>query len=431
MKLSWNDGWFFCETFSEELLIEDIHTPDMKAVRLPHSVTETPFNYFSEQTYQKVSGYKKSFHAPLEWQDKLIRCHFDGVGHEATVFINGASIFTHTGGYTAFSVELNKHLVYGKQNELVLKVDSRETLNCPPFGYVIDYMTYGGIYRDVFLEVLNASSIEDVFYYTTNLLNTDRTLHVQTTLSLSAMNHLNLYKLRFELVDKQGQAVLQRDMEALSLERNKMGEDESLIVKIALPEVILWDLSTPYVYQLKVSLTDMSSQDKTTTLCDEKHISCGFREAFFDARGFWLNGQLVKLRGLNRHQSYPYVGYAMPKRPQVLDAHIMKHELHLNAVRTAHYPQSKHFIEACDQLGLLVFTEIPGWQHIGDQTWQDRALTQVEEMVTQYRNHPSIVLWGVRINESADHHPFYEKTNACARRLDPSRQTGGARHQSR
>ncbi|MDE6063367.1 MAG: glycoside hydrolase family 2 protein, partial [Lachnospiraceae bacterium] len=138
-------------------------------------------------------------------------------------------------------------------------------------------------------------------------------------------------------------------------------------------------------------------------------------------------GKRVRLRGLNRHQSYPYVGYAMPKSMQRMDADILKKELGLNAVRTSHYPQSHDFLDRCDELGLLVFTEIPGWQHIGDEAWKEQAVRNVEDMVKQYRNHTSIILWGVRINESGDDDAFYRRTNEAAHRLDPTRQTGGVR----
>ena len=97
-------------------------------------------------------------------------------------------------------------------------------------------------------------------------------------------------------------------------------------------------------------------------------------------------------------------------------------------MRTSHYPQSHYFIDECDRRGLLVFTEIPGWQHIGDEKWIDRAVENVREMVCQYRNHPSIVLWGVRINESQDNDAFYTRTNALAHELDPSRPTSGVRY---
>lgn len=96
-------------------------------------------------------------------------------------------------------------------------------------------------------------------------------------------------------------------------------------------------------------------------------------------------------------------------------------------MRTSHYPQSHYFLERCDELGLLVFTEFPGWQHIGDDTWKAQAVVNAEDMIRQYRNHPSIILWGVRINESPDDDPFYEKTNAVAHKLDPTRPTGGVR----
>ena len=121
------------------------------------------------------------------------------------------------------------------------------------------------------------------------------------------------------------------------------------------------------------------------------------------------------------------MGYAMPESMQRMDADILKYELGVNAVRTSHYPQSHYFIDQCDRIGLLVFMEIPGWQHIGDEAWKDQAVINVRDMVMQYRNHTSIILWGVRINESQDDDDFYRRTNAAARELDPSRPTGGVR----
>ena len=428
MKQYWNENWLFIDEFSEDLLTRGIQLQAMTSVRLPHSVVETPFNYFSELSYQKVTGYKKEFYAPLEWQKKVVNLTFEGVAHQATVYLNGQMIDTHVGGYTAFTVGLDDHLEFGVQNELVVKVDSRETLNCPPFGYVVDYMTYGGIYREVYLEVLEKAHIRDIFIFCKAILTAQRMLVVQTTLSYEAITHLEDYDLHVSLLDEADHAILHTAFECGLLQSNGQHRAEvGLVCELALPEVRLWDVDDPYRYQLKVALMQRTSSGIGQSLCDEKQIPCGLRDVYFDEQGFWLNGRLLKLRGLNRHQSYPYVGYAMPKRPQVLDAHIMKNELGLNAVRTAHYPQSKHFIEACDALGLLVFTEMPGWQHIGDEDWKKVALEEVEAMVRQYRNHPSIFLWGVRINESADDHTFYDRTNALAKRLDPSRQTAGVR----
>jgi beta-galactosidase len=158
--------------------------------------------------------------------------------------------------------------------------------------------------------------------------------------------------------------------------------------------------------------------------------SCvGFRSAEFCRDGhFLLNGKPLKLFGLNRHQTYPYIGAAAPARLQQLDADILKYELGCNMVRTSHYGQSPHFLNRCDEIGLLVLEEIAGWQHIGDETWQALAVQDLRAMIIRDRNHPSIVLWGVRINESPDHDDLYRRTNALAHDLDPTRQTGGVRN---
>ena len=193
----------------------------------------------------------------------------------------------------------------------------------------------------------------------------------------------------------------------------------SLTATITAP--LLWDTEEANLYILKTQLY----QDNT--LLDETETTFGIREAVFKKDGFYLNGRKLRIRGLNRHQSFPYVGYAMPKSMQRLDADLLKKELGLNAVRTSHYPQSHYFLERCDELGLLVFTEFPGWQHIGDDSWKAQAVANAEDMIRQYRNHPSIILWGIRINESPDDDAFYEKTNAVAHKLDPSRPTGGVR----
>lgn len=151
----------------------------------------------------------------------------------------------------------------------------------------------------------------------------------------------------------------------------------------------------------------------------------------FKSDGLYLNSRKLKIRGLNRHQSFPYIGYAMPESMQIMDADILKYELGLNAVRTSHYPQSHAFIKRCDEIGLLVFTEMPGWQHIVREEWKNQACVNLKEMIVQYRNHPSIFMWGVRINESKDDNSFYTRTNAIAKALDPTRARAGVRANKR
>ena len=189
-----------------------------------------------------------------------------------------------------------------------------------------------------------------------------------------------------------------------------------------LTDIELWSLDYPVRYGLGTALhfSDGSVDDNGA-------FPFGFREARFKDEGFYLNGELLKLRGLNRHQMFPYIGQAAPKRLQERDADIIKYELGCNIVRTSHYPQSPHFLNRCDEIGLLVFEEIPGWQHIGDEDWQALSIRDVQAMIERDWNHPSIIIWGVRINESLDNTEFYTKTNQLARELDPIRPTGGVR----
>ena len=184
-----------------------------------------------------------------------------------------------------------------------------------------------------------------------------------------------------------------------------------------LADIALWDIDSPTLYTLELSYGG-----------DTLATRFGFRSAQFTDEGFLLNGRKLKLRGLNRHQSYPYAGYGLGRSAQEQDAEILKHQLHVNIVRTSHYPQSPWFLDHCDRIGLLVFEEIPGWQHIGDAAWKAEAVENVRRMIRRDWNHPSIIIWGVRINESLDDHDFYFETNRVAHELDSTRQTGGVRY---
>ncbi len=406
-----NNGWRFSETYSEEMIQEGYDDHLFNSVRLPHTCKETPFHYFDEEIYQMVSLYRKMIYAPVEWQEKCVLLTLDGVAHESEVFLNGEKIGEHHCGYTAFTIDISSYLKFGKDNVLAVKVDSRESNNIPPFGYVIDYMTYGGIYRDVYLEVKNSCYLEDVCLKSE--LNLLPTITLQTEVEVhNPVEELSIYQYirpkndgEYKLIGKQ----------ILPLNRNHE------ILRFEVNDITLWNTENPQLYEIK---TQLKQEEE---ILDEKIQTYGFRKAEFLKDGFYLNGQKLKIRGLNRHQSYPYVGYAMPKSMQRMDADILKKELGLNAVRTSHYPQSHDFLDRCDELGLLVFTEIPGWQHIGDETWQAQAVKNTEDMVKQYRNHTSIILWGVRINESQDKDAFYEKTNEVARKLDSTRPTAGVR----
>lgn len=420
-RLYLNDDWLFTEQFEDSLVAPEYPENTLQPVRLPHTCKETPFHYFDESLYQMVSGYRRHLLIPKNWQGKRILLTFEGAAHDSTVFCNGKKVGEHHCGYTAFTVDLTDNVLYGQDNLLCVRLDSRENLNVPPFGYVIDYMTYGGIYRDVRLEVKEKVSLSDIFVHTaidfrSSPVTAQITSEITLTESAENMTIRQYYMPKSTAAAQESWRLLCEQTVSTDVSCDK---EFSLTATITAP--LLWDTEEANLYILKTQLY----QDNT--ILDETETTFGIREAVFKKDGFYLNGRKLRICGLNRHQSFPYVGYAMPKSMQRLDADLLKKELGLNAVRTSHYPQSHYFLERCDELGLLVFTEFPGWQHIGDDAWKAQAVANAEDMIRQYRNHPSIILWGIRINESPDDDAFYEKTNAVAHKLDPSRPTGGVR----
>lgn len=403
-KLFLNDSWEFTKEYGSE---------SYEKVRIPHTVVTTGYNYFDESAYQMVSGYRCVIRPEEQWRGKHVMLTFDGAAHEAIVYANGVEIGKHSCGYTAFSVDLTPFLDES-EIKLEVKLDSRETLNIPPFGLVIDYMTYGGIYRDVYLEIRDKVHTADLFVMPYRNGDGNYRLEIEHTFS-EACEGKNL-SVSYEVYEKKSKKLI------AEWTTDTVTRYPSQIESREFSQVEEWSVENPVLYTIKAKLCESGE------LRDEKEVTFGFREARFEADGFYLNGKKLKLRGLNRHQSYPYVGYAMPQSMQENDADILKNELALNAVRTSHYPNSHYFLDRCDEIGLLVFTEIPGWQHMGDAEWKAQAVVNVNEMVSQYRNHPSIILWGVRINESQDEDELYTKTNAEAHKLDPTRQTGGVRY---
>jgi beta-galactosidase len=360
-------------------------------ITLPHANVRLPWHSFDDKQFQFVSVYRRNFPTLPEWNGKRVFVDFGGAMTASTVSVNGHKFPEYKGGYTPFSFEITPHLKPGGDNALTVELDSTERKDIPPFGGNIDYLTFGGIYRDVQIRVVPRTFIENVYSKPVRPIENSRTMLVRCQLNGPVERPI---KITAELRD--GAAVIKTtSITAASAAPYHDVQIESL------GDIQLWDLKNPKLYEVVVR-TDSG---------DEYRTRIGFREAKFTPSGFRLNGGHVKLRGLNRHQTFPYVGGAMPASVQRRDAWILKHDLHCNIVRTSHYPQSPDFLDACDELGLLVLEEIPGWQHIGDLEWQNIAVCNVGEMIRRDWNHPSIVLWGVRINESQDNHDFYTRTN--------------------
>ncbi len=382
---------------------------DFVPVSIPHTNIELPHHNFSEREYCFVSWYRKRFFVPADAAGRRVFLDFDGVMVAATVYVNGTSAGPeHRGGYTPFSLDVTDLVKPGEENLLAVRVDSTERPDIPPFGGVVDYLAFGGIYRDVSLRIVDPIYIKDIFAVPKDVLSDRKTVDISATIVNTTDEELEI-DLTASIGG--GAASISGDLELPA-----RGEAK---ITFGLPglEARLWDLDTPTLYEAAVEL---DNGDRLAT-------RVGFRTIEFVRGALRLNGKPIELRGLNRHQTYPYIGAAAPARLQVRDALILKYDLACNIVRASHYPQSRHFLDACDEIGLLVFEEIPGWQHIGDEAWKQLALRDVEAMIVRDRNRPSIVLWGVRINESRDDHDFYTRTNELARKLDPSRPTGGVR----
>jgi beta-galactosidase len=405
-----NRDWLFIPRDLKAAAKVNCPEKQFQHICLPHCNVELPYHNFSEQEHCFVSWYRRHFTVPKTAKGQRIFIDFGAVMIAATVYVNGRRVAPeHLGGYTPFSYDITDFVQVGRDNVLAVRVDSTERSDIPPFGYVVDYLTFGGIYRDVDLRIVDPVYIENVFAKTLDVLDPSRRRAqisariVNTTDSDSAQTvELSIASSRTSakvVVPARGQIDVTLESEPLN--------------------VALWKPGSPSLCPLRVALK------KGDTLATR----IGFRTAEFrDDGAFYLNDKPLKLRGLNRHQNFPYFGPAAPRRLQVRDADILKYELGCNIVRTSHYPQSPYFLDRCDELGLLVLEEIPGWQHIGNEPWKEQAVRDVRDMIVRDRNHPSIILWGVRINESADDHDFYVRTNKLAHELDPTRQTGGIRY---
>lgn len=406
--VAFNESWTFHEGFSST----DAGRPqEGQAVTLPHTAVELPFNYFDEKSYQRAFTYQKILNWSDDFAGKDVSLIFDAAMADAVVYLNGEEIVAHKDGYTPFEARLSGRLKQG-ENLITVKIDGSENPDIPPFGGRIDYLTYAGIYRDVWLKVAAPVSVANIKVETGNVLADLKSASVRCDFG-------NPQKLNFKgAVTVKLRAA---DGTVLASAQSEISGESVTVAFDRLAGISLWDLDNPALYTVEAELTTDHGSDRHIT-------TFGFRTAAFTAEGFLLNGKKLKLRGLNRHQAFPYVGYAMGRSAQERDAEIMKRTLKCNIVRTSHYPQSKWFLDHCDRIGLLVFEEIPGWQHIGGAEWQQESIRNVRRMIERDWNHPSIIIWGVRINESQDSHDFYAETNRLARELDSTRQTGGVRY---
>ncbi|MGJ3234017.1 glycoside hydrolase family 2 TIM barrel-domain containing protein [Marivirga sp.] len=377
-KQSLNDNWtFHLGEFSD--------SSDGERINLPHSWNiKDPFDE-EKGYYRGESWYVRSLEVKSNESKKWF-LHFEGVNQVAEVYVNGDLAGKHIGGYTAFNVDISDLLKEG-ENELKVKVDNSYDEHIVPLKG--DFNFYGGIYRDVWListskTHFNFSEYGDfgVFISTPKVSEELAEIKVKSTI---ISNKDSKSKISYKLLSPDKELIFNEKHE-LTLKAGKQTFNH------ALPEIEnpqLWHPDSPNLYQLEISILDQQDQ-----ILDHQIIPIGLRWFKFDPNeGFFINGEHLKLMGTNRHQDYPSKGNALSDQRHINDVKMIK-AMGSNFFRTAHYPQDPAVLRASDQLGLLVSMEIPLDHDITDsEVFYENSKHMMVEMIRQYYNHPSIIIW--------------------------------------
>ncbi len=426
-SITMNTGWLYSSKDYENGEVINLNEKDFEQVGIPHANTlleKHKGDDFMEQidSYRFISWYRRHFKLDESYADKSIYINFEGVATVADVYVNGSYVGNHRGAYTGFTFDITDYVkTDGSDNVIAVKVDSERQSEIPPEGGRVDYCVFGGIVRDVNLIVKEKLHIDNIFVTTPGIKDGDSSMSIAVDV-LNGTGNDSEATVNAVVKDVDGNIV------ATGEGKLAIGKDSHSIIDIItsqVPDVILWDIDNPYLYTVEVSVISDGM------LLDTVSERIGFRYFEFTATetesAFYLNGVKTVINGINRHEQWPWIGRAVNNKYQAADADLIK-ATGFNAVRCSHYPQDTAFLDRCDEIGLLVFEEAPGWQHLGGEAWQEVYKTNIEEMILRDRNHTSIITWGVRVNESGDSHNLYEETNALAKALDPSRPTHGVRN---
>ncbi len=377
-----------------------------KEVRLPHTPKIEPL--IVNDQWQGICWYKKTITVEqAENQRTFLR--FEGVMHEADVWIDTVHIAHHLGGYLPFIIDITPYIKNGSA-EIKVKVNNEDNPIIPPGKPLndLDFNYYGGLYRDVFLITTNEIHITDavedeekgggvlIYFDDVTAERGKGMLQVQFK-----NNKDENVKVHLAATLKHGNDAIEWASEPIEVTANSDGK---ILQAVEVEQPRLWSPQHPNLYQLEVVLY---ADDKVV---DRYTETTGIRSIALQEDGFYLNGEKLFIRGTNRHQEYPYVGYALSPEANFRDAVKIKNA-GFDLVRLAHYPQSTAFLDACDELGLIVMNCLPGWQFIGDDAFREVAFQNIRDMVRRDRNHPSIFFWEVSLNESDMDDAFMTKAN--------------------
>jgi beta-galactosidase len=417
-KQSFNNDWQYLEHNFEKLELAKNHT-DWQPISLPHTWNATDTVDGAAGYRRSASWYKKTLN--VDTDNKITKLHFEGANFETQVYLNGKLVGEHIGGYIGFDIDLTDGLKDEQDNEVLVRVSNRFNPNLIP-SQKADFFLFGGITRDVWLLQLPETYIDQLLVKTPKVSAKQASTQIEAKVYASEAKELSL---TVELFDPSAKKVTQ----VTSKFNAKIGVNKVLIDLPDIQNPQLWSTDSPYLYQVKASVK-FDNNDIHTELA-----SIGYR--WFEMKphqGFFLNGKPLLIRGTHRHEEHAGVGAALSNEQHRTDMQMIK-DMGANFVRLGHYPQDPEVYKAANELGLLIWDELPWCRGgKGGQEWEDNTERLWRAQVQQNYNHPSIVFWslGNEIYWEEDFpgggateliNPYLEKLNTITKQLDPSRLT--------
>lgn len=390
--ISFNEGWSFKKgPFTEDKVkYGEIFKQKWEEVKIPHTWNAKDMQLKYDQFYAGDAYYRKQFFADKQLKDKRVFLKFEGVAQVMDLYINGRYVGNHKGGYSACAFDISRVLNYGKDNELLVKVNNAASPEVIPVNHVL-FGVYGGIYRPVWLVVTEKVNIAVNDYaspgvYITQKNVSPRKADVQVKVKLENRELTpKVVSLQNAIYDRNGKLCLKKTQQVTVLPQGK----QSFYAAFELKNPHLWQgRKDPYLYKMVTTLKDGQK------VLDEVVQPLGIRKfEIIGGDGFYLNGEKYPMYGVCRHQDWWGIGSALNNEHHDFDlAAIM--DIGATTVRFAHYQQSDYIYSKCDSLGLIIWAEIPFVNRVSTQEGPN-AKEQLRELIRQSFNHPSIYVWGL------------------------------------
>jgi beta-galactosidase len=408
---NFNADWQFYR--SDDTLAAPNANASWEAVDLPHTAHIEALTVKNQ--WQGICYYKKSFALDKKFSDKVLSLQFDGAMNVAEVWVNGKKMAHHLGGFLPFVVDLSEAARFDTLNTVLVRLDNRDNpVTGPKRLAILDFNMYGGLYRNVSLIVKNKVHISNpvqankiagggVFFAVLQANKQQADIEVKTHINNQSGNATKV-SVSHQLIDTTGVVVATFKSNEVNVLANQSTE---IALKQSIGSPNLWSIASPYLYTLRTFVYANGQ------LTDQQNDRVGLRTIQITPEGLWLNGEKTFLRGVNRHQEYPYIGYALSDAAQYRDAYKIK-QAGFDFVRCSHYPMSPAFLDACDELGIMVLDAILGWQYFGDEAFEKLALRSSRELIRRDRNHPSVLAWELSINETSMPQSFTDSAHIIA-----------------